>query len=331
MYLAVLTVSSALVAPTPIDSLRLVAWLAISMVGALVAFILVWPDPDAAVLPLAVGGALKGAVGIAVAIFFLVGGPTADIGIQEPDGILPRVHAFTWEANLYASFLAMCVPLALESARGPHRTRGLLLLALVVVGLPLGITRGAYLGLVAGIVAYAIVLVVASGRRVDLRRLASATLFLLLVGVIASSALLPNLIQRASGLGGIGALSSPTQSPGGGPAGSGPPGAGPTGIPAASPTPLPSLRLYPDTIGFRLERVPVALSDLRDSPIIGLGAESFGQRHSDPSQAGAPDHIAILAVAALYEIRGRGSVRTLRRVRDAATPALAPGAHRRTT
>jgi O-antigen ligase len=57
----------------------------------------------------------------------------------------------------------------------------------------------------------------------------------------------------------------------------------------------------PDTISHRLERVPPALDYLATSPWIGLGAASFGQRHADSSQGGAPDHIAILVVALLYE------------------------------
>jgi O-antigen ligase len=57
----------------------------------------------------------------------------------------------------------------------------------------------------------------------------------------------------------------------------------------------------PDTISFRLERVPLALEDLATSPWTGLGAASFGQRHADPTQGGAPDHIAILVVALPYE------------------------------
>jgi hypothetical protein len=43
------------------------------------------------------------------------------------------------------------------------------------------------------------------------------------------------------------------------------------------------------------------MDDLRTSPLIGMGADSFGQRHLDPTQRNAPDHLAILAVAALYE------------------------------
>nr|MBA3778616.1 hypothetical protein [Chloroflexota bacterium] len=57
----------------------------------------------------------------------------------------------------------------------------------------------------------------------------------------------------------------------------------------------------PDTIQHRLERVAPALDDLATSPWIGLGAASFGQRHADSSQGGAPDHIAILVVALVYE------------------------------
>jgi hypothetical protein len=56
-----------------------------------------------------------------------------------------------------------------------------------------------------------------------------------------------------------------------------------------------------DTVAFRAERIPEALADLPNSLVVGLGANSFGQRHADPSQNGAPDHIAPLALAALYE------------------------------
>ena len=74
---------------------------------------------------------------------------------------------------------------------------------------------------------------------------------------------------------------------------------------SASTTPAPAghvvLPPAPDTIAFRLDRIPVALKDLSRDPILGLGANSFGQRHADPSQGGAPDHIGILALATLYE------------------------------
>jgi len=105
--------------------------------------------------------------------------------------------------------------------------------------------------------------------------------------------LLPNLVERAWPE----AATKPGQ-----PGASTPVLGGPPITPGgATAQPRPSLAPYPDTVAFRLERVPFALDDIRQSPVIGLGAESFGQRHKDSSQRGAPDHIAILALAALYD------------------------------
>lgn len=300
-YLAVLAVSSAIRAPQPIESLRLVAWLAISMVGGGVVYVLARPTPPIAVPPFAFAGAAKGAVGIVVAAAFLVFGPGADWGIQEAQGILPRVHAFTWEANIYASFLAIVIPFALEMARGPRRLVGFGMLALIAVGLPLGATRGAYLGAIAGVGAYVLIRVALEKGVTDLWRSGPALAGSLVIGFIAAGVLLPNALQRYE----ADTRPLPTPAPiatGGIPA-SGGPSTLPTEPPPPTPSigPPPSLRPYPDTISFRLDRVPIALDDLRQSPWIGLGAESYGQRHADVTQGGAPDHIAILAVAAVYD------------------------------
>ena len=309
-YLAVLALSSALFAPQRLDSLRLVAWLATSMVGGVVVYILARPDPARSVGPFAFGGAAKAALGFAVAVPYLVLGTTANWGVQEALGILPRVHAFSWEANIYASFLAMSIPFALEAARGRYRTAGMVMLVLVVAGLPLGSTRGANLGAIAGILAYVAVRLARERRIADMPRLGTVAAVALAVGLVAADVLLPNALERY-----IADLPTPTPSataPGGpGVPGSGGPGgsAGSPGpvetvapTPVVTPGPPPSLLPYPDTISYRMDRVPVALNDLRSSPLIGLGAESFGQRHVDPEQVGSPpDHIAILAVAVLYD------------------------------
>ena len=63
-----------------------------------------------------------------------------------------------------------------------------------------------------------------------------------------------------------------------------------------------------DTVAFRLDRIQQAIEDWRQNPIIGVGSNSFGQRHLDPTQINKPDHIAILAVAALYESGVVGAV-----------------------
>jgi hypothetical protein len=289
-YLGVLALSSALVAPGTAQSLRMVAWLAISMMGGIVAFVLIRPRPVSAIEPLALAGAVMGAVGIAVAVMFLVAGPAFNLGIQESISVvpIPRVYALSWESNLYASFLGMCAFFALEAARGPRRAVGLAMLALVLIGFPLGVTRGAYIGLAAGVLAYVFVRFTLERRLLDLARFGAIAAALVLVGIAASNVLLPNALER--GTAGQGPSGNPRPS-------------GVVAAPSAVPTPVPTSipEPYQDTIAFRLERVPIALNDLRNSPLIGFGAESFGQRHPDRYAAAGPDHIAILAVVVPYE------------------------------
>jgi hypothetical protein len=297
-YLGVLALSSALIAPQPTLSLHVVAWLAISMVGGAVAFVLVRPQPVAAMEPLAVAGALMGGVGVLVAVMFLVAGPGWNLGIQDPSTILPRVYALAWETNLYASFLAMCAFFALEAARGPRKAAGLAMLALILIGFPLGITRGAYFGLAAGAIAYGAVRLALDHRPRNLIRLGAISAVLLVLGIAASTVLLPNLVERAAASNASGHLPGAS-----GTLATGSPGT-PSGLPGSStPTILPVLTLapYPDTLAFRLERVPIALNDLRRSPLIGFGAESFGPLHPDRRAGPGPDHIAILVVAAPFE------------------------------
>lgn len=328
VYLGVLALSSALVAPEPATSLRLVAWQAISLAGALAAFLLLRAGSAGAVKWLAFGGAWTAVLGIGLATLFLVAGPDVNAGIQSPYDELPKVHALSWEANLYASFLVGTLPFALEMARGRFRSLGLGFAALVLVGIPLGITRGAYLGLAAGLAVYVGIVLV---RQRTVRWLVPAAMVgavALVIGLAGSTVLLPNTRERAIAAAGPTAVVSPSPTSSSvapstaGPAFSpsptassvAPSTAGPTAVvspstaPTAVATALPSLAAYPDTLEFRLKRVPIALADIEASPIIGLGAESFGQRHRDTSQAGAPDHIAILAVAALYESGVVGTV-----------------------
>jgi len=50
-----------------------------------------------------------------------------------------------------------------------------------------------------------------------------------------------------------------------------------------------------------MERVGVALGELPQSPLIGFGAESFGQENPDRHTGSGPDHIAVMLVAVTYE------------------------------
>lgn len=292
IYLAVWSLSSAFVAPDSAQSLRMVAWLSISMVGGVVAFALVRSRPVDAVEPLALAGAAMATVGIVVAAVFLVAGPAYNLGVQEPYVTAPggpRVYGMAWEANLYASFLAMCAPFALEAARRPQRSAGFVMLALILVGFPLGVTRAAYIGLAAGALTYFAVRIAFERRAGDQPRLAAVGAGLLVVGIVASNFFLPTVLERGRSVGGSASSEVPS--------------AAPHATPTApfTPGPTPTLDPYSDTIAFRLERVPIALRDLPESPLIGFGAVSFGQRHPERHAGSGQDHIAIMAVAVLYE------------------------------
>ena len=275
-YLAVLTASSVLVAPQPLASLRIVAWTAISLVGSVVAYILLRTEPVGAEGWYRGSAILLACTGTAVAVWYWVQGPSEIPGLAN--GLLPwrKVFAYAWEANLYASFLAAMAPFAVERLRQRQTTQNVVMAAVILFAIGLGVTRGAYLGLAAGFAVYVMVLLRRRPIGTWLRPLAFSGLAAV-TGVFLSAAIL---------------ATPPGHVPlPGGPASSAP-GA------TLAPTPLPEA---PDTISHRLERVAPALEDLATSPWIGLGADSFGQRHADSSRGGAPDHIAILVLALPYE------------------------------
>lgn len=298
-YLAVLAISSAFVAPGRSQSLHWVAWLALSMLSGVVAFVLVRPRPMGAIQPLAFGGAAMGALGIGLAGVFLAVGPDVNPGIQDWNAAVPRVFAAAWEANLYASFLAICAFFALEAVRGPRKLAGLVMLAAVLIGFPLGITRGAYLGLLAGAIAYVFVRLVIERRPADLFRYGSISTALVVVGLAASVVMLPNLLHRPPP--GPIAVASTGQSSSPGPSVSA--GLSPSPSPTAVATPAPTLALpsTPDTLAYRMERVNLAVGELPQSPLIGFGATSFGQRHPDRFNGPGPDYIAVMAIEVIYE------------------------------
>ena len=279
-YLAVLAVSSVLVAPQPLASLRIVAWTAISLGGGVVAYILLRTEPAGAEGWYRGSAILLACAGIAVAVWYWVQGPSDIPGLSN--GLMPwrKVYAYAWEANLYASFLAAMAPFAVERLRQRQTTQNVVMAAVILFAIGLGVTRGAYLGLAAGFAVYVMVLLRRRPigtwlRPVSISALAAVT------GVFLSAAILatpPGYVPLPGG---------PTSSDG-----------PDSSAPGATPTPLPE---PPDTISHRLERVAPALEDLATSPWIGLGANSFGQRHGDTSRGGAPDHIAILALALPYE------------------------------
>ena len=289
IYLGVLAISSTFVAPDRSQSLHMVGWLAMSMLAGIEAFVLIQPRPKDAMEPLAFGGFVMGAIGILAGVAFLVAGPVSSFGIQDQFYAVPRVFGVAWEANLYASFLAICTFFALEAARGRRAVAGMLMLAAILIGFPLGITRAAYIGLALGAFAYAGARVILEGRPRDLLRPAAFSAALLLVGGGAALVLLPNVVQRHY-VPPV-AVGSPT------PGGTGTPG----GTPGGTPAQLPTFGPPTDTIGYRLERIDVAFGEMPGSPVIGFGAVAFGQKNPTRYNGSGPDYIAALAVAALFE------------------------------
>jgi hypothetical protein len=313
LYLVCLALSSVLFAPDRADSLRMTFWTGLSMSGGLLAFLLLARSNARATEWILASGYVQAAVALLFAVLFftlgpvVVAGPEPAPGIIQPLSSLPKVFGLSWEANLYASLLAALAIIGLNRLLSGGRLADKLLVPFMVAAIALGVTRGAYLGLAAGVAVYAM-FAVAPGRLPvprDVRRIGKR------LAPVAGS-LLAGLVVAAVLLQGGRPPNTPVAftfpSWGGGPVAVASGSTGPTARPTPSPTARPTPKVTPfvvlpqnDTVAFRAERIPVALADIPNSLVIGLGANSFGQRHGDPSQHGAPDHIAPMALAALYE------------------------------
>jgi hypothetical protein len=322
VYLGALTASSLLYAPDLADSLRMTFWIGLSMAGGLLAFLLLVgevPEGGAHWLQLTAAG--QAAVGLAVAIIFFALGPVVFPGAVPMLGMGTRkVSGLGWEANIYASLLAALSLFAIEGFRSRPRPVSAALVVLALLGMAVGLTRGAYLGLAVGLIAYAGVFLYRKQRARSLLLPASVVIGAIVVGALVAPVLLDthrphnkpmDLTTAGWGRGlaigpyllpGLPNLTGQALQPGAGdgslPTGSPRPTTTKTAPnPSSSVTPNPSSSVTPkpkaDSIELRLDAIPVAFEDWGRDPIIGLGADSFDQRH--------PDHIAILAVAALYE------------------------------
>jgi hypothetical protein len=330
VYLGALTASSLLYAPDLADSLRMTFWIGLSIAGGLLAFLLLLGEvSEGGARGLRLTAAGQASVGMAVAMIFFALGPVVFPGARPMLGLGDRkVFGLAWEANIYASLLAALSLFAIERFRSRPRPASAALVVLALLGMAVGLTRGAYLGLAAGLIVYAFVFLYRRQRARSLLLPASVVIGAIVVGALVAPALLnlnrpPNKPMDLTTAGwGRGLAIGPYLLPGlpnlaGQPVQS---GAGDTSLPVGSPKPTTSNpapqpsssaaptpsssaapkpsssaapKPNPDSIQLRLNVIPVAVEDWGRDPIIGLGADSFDQRHQD--------HIAILAVAALYE------------------------------
>lgn len=270
LYLAVMVLSSVLKAPVLAVSLRLLIWTAISMISAVVAYALLAGHPGEEQRSLSWIGALQGIAGFAVAGLFLLAGPLGIPGMQVNPGEVPKVASIDYEANLFASLLAMLAPFAIEEWRRRRTALSGAILVITIAALGLGVTRGAYLGLAGGLLAYFGLLAVYRVPRTSLAPLVALTAVALLLAPAASFALLPVARPATTGVSG-------------------------TSTPQPTPQPTP----VADTLAYRLDHVPTALADIRTSPIIGLGTAAYGQHHVLSN--GSLDYIGTLALVAVYE------------------------------
>ena len=283
VYLVVLTVASALNAPKPLVSARMIIWTSLSMAGGMAVFaLLVRSGPERVGAWFTATGVGHALTGLVIAGAFLVIGPTGIPGMQANAGEVPKVAGLAFEANLFASMLGAMAPFALDRFRIRPVLATAIPLIVIVIGVGLGVTRGAYLGLGAGLLVYLGVVAYRSPKRSQVLGIIPVIVVALLLAPSIATIALP-----------VGRISPVTATPRPGESGS--PGA------SASPA-VPSPTPIVDTFAYRTIRIPTALNDLRTSPIIGLGAASFGQRHDIPElPAGTPDYNGILALVAVYE------------------------------
>jgi len=269
VYLATLTLSSAVVATDPAASLRLVAWTALSMAGGFAAALLLAGRMDRALAWFSGVGGVVAAFALLCGVgylLFAIGRPWID----DPGTNMPRVAAFTLEPNLFASLLGALIPLALERWRARPSVIALVTAIALLGAVGLGVTRGAYIGLGVGLMVY---LGLTWLRSRTTTRLVAVIAVALVVG--GAGLLMPKLLldTRHAGL-----LINRT-----GTGQSNPPPANPNGGEL-------------QTLEYRLVRLRLGIAEWQESPVIGLGAYSFGQRHLDARLPCRPGPAAVAHV-----------------------------------
>jgi len=271
VYLAVSLVSSAMNAPDVGESMRFVLWTAVSMLGGLAAYLLsagARPQHQA-IGWFAASGLVMAVLGLAVATAFYLNGPGVP-GIMGGDfSANPKVMALSFEANLYASLLSATAFFAIERLRQQRTLAWAVVAGLTLVGIGVGITRGAYIGLAAGLLLYAAVLWRRHVTRPVLVRVLALFVATTLAGMVVGAVLMDARVRDAHLV--------------------------------ARAEPPPSLGEPDDlaTLDWRLDKLGPAWEDVLSSPFIGTGLGSFDGLHPLPN--GELNYINIMAVMTLHD------------------------------
>ena len=272
-YLAMNLVTSLVVAPVPLLSLRIVLWLGLSGLALLVTILVIplYIDGRRALVELTAIGAAAALLGAVTYFLGIAGILTFGTQVDPVSGALSAKGTFL-EANILGSFSAAMTVLAVGLAvfdEGLSRRARLWMVSFAIVSAVAclsSLTRAAWLGVAVGFAVEAVIGFRAFPRPKMAGR--AVTAGVALSGVIVLLGLAPTLLDRTSSL-----LTDSTGS-----------------------------------VAFRLERYRLALNEWSHAPLIGLGTNSFGQRHLDPTQGFRPDYLGGLGIATLYDVGVLGMV-----------------------
>jgi hypothetical protein len=308
VWLIAMFASSYLNAPDRGASLRIEAWLCVSILSAGVAAVLVVrfrANQDAS--PIFIAAAL---VQVCIALFALVTGRFLGLAwggyLLQGDSGLFRAFGLVWEPNIFGSAAGIVLPFAIDRYVRLGRLVDLVAVALLSIGLGMALTRATWIAVFVGLAFYVGIIAIRERTVVTQRiRLVSAGLSIVLLGTFLGFFLTvwgqtasPGLLAQRP------PESAPVQVP-----------ALAIGIAAPTPTigPSPSSGPAPsgptiavdlassENVSYRIERIAQALRDVLKSPVIGLGANSYGQRHLDKSQPPQPDYLSTFPITILYE------------------------------
>lgn len=275
MYIGTNVLSSILFSPQLTESLKIVAWLLLSFTALTVAYLVVgkYVGVREALLVVLVSGFVSAAVGIFLFLLFRLTGST--FGVQQglpssAGGASFKLYGTFFEANIFGSFQAFSAItgialLQLKVVRGRASALIAFGTGFSVVALALSFTRASWIAFLVGLAALVFFQWRHGRLPVLLPRL--GILALMALAALVPTGLLGNLQVYFTSIATFG---------------------GPS--------------FYSDTLAFRLVRFKMALAEWPTSPLLGLGTNSFGQRHLDPSQNYAPDYLGGLFIGALYDV-----------------------------
>lgn len=268
VYLSASAFSSAFIAPDPGISLRLAVWTGLSMLGGLGAYVLTSSIRAQPIGWFAGSGVFMSVVGLALAVAFYLNGPGVPL-IYGPLSANPKIQAFAFEANLYASLLSATAFFALERWRALRTWAWAAATVITLVGIGVGITRGAYIGLAVGAIAYLVI----AGRRLGFQRwlgIVMAVAIAATAGGMVAGAVLMDANVRDQRL-----------------------------IARGDDIPLHGPRDDLATLDYRLKRVAPSLEDIGRNPIFGSGLASLDQLHPLPNSE--LNYINIMALATVHD------------------------------